>query len=631
MGSSRRVVVAGSVIAATLGIALIMSGPAVAGARRTLQRSSPGWARPANRERAASGRLRFSLVLPWRHARALARLDRAVSDPASPEYAHYLSPAAFRARFAPSDRDVHRARSWIRRHGFRVAGTTSGGMLIDAAGTVARAERAFDTRLNVYRHQGEDLRAPANPVSLPPALVGTARGVVGLDQTLARPLAPPPPAFRNAPPCSASWSERIAYGKPPAYGQRQPWVTCGYRPRQLRGAYGLDHRRVKKTQGAGEDVAVIDAFAAPTLRADLQHYSSLHGLPPARMRETVFHGCQAGCGTATRQGWYGEQTLDVEAVHTMAPKARIQYVGAADPGPGLDKALAYVINHRVAAIATNSYGFLGEDVPKAEVQAEQQMFRQAIAEGIGLYFSSGDDGDEHTTLGYISADFPASSPAVTAVGGTTLAVGPTNAYRFEVGWGTHVAQQAGRTWSPAPPGDFLYGSGGGTSRLFREPSYQRGVVPAALAQKYGGAGRVVPDISMDGDPNSGMLVGETQTFPDGSVRYGEYRIGGTSLSSPLFAGYMAVADQRAGFHHGFVNPALYRLSGGDAIRDIRPSRVPIAVVRNDYVNGVDASAGVSTTLRSADLDSSLKTAPGYDDVTGLGAPRGSRLARALGR
>jgi subtilase family serine protease len=250
---------------------------------------------------------------------------------------------------------------------------------------------------------------------------------------------------------------------------------------------------------------------------------------------------------------------------------------------------------------------------------------------MGLYFSSGDNGDEQATLGHTSADFPGSSPDVTAVGGTTLGVGPSNNYRFEVGWGTMATGQARNTWSPKPPGDFLYGSGGGTSRLFGEPGYQRTVVPTSLAHRYGGVGRVVPDISMDGDPNSGMLVGETQTFPSGAVRYGEYRIGGTSLSSPLFAGYMAVADQRAGFHHGFVNPALYRLSGTQAIRDIRPSPTQIAVVRNDFNNGVNASGGITTTLRSADLDGTLHTTRGYDDVTGLGAPGASRLLKALGR
>ena len=98
-----------------------------------------------------------------------------------------------------------------------------------------------------------------------------------------------------------------------------------------------------------------------------------------------------------------------------------------------------------------------------------------------------------------------------------------------------------------------------------------------------------------------------------------------------FAGYMAVADQRAGFHHGFVNPTLYGLSDSNAIRDVRPSPTQIAVVRNDFNNGVDKSSGVSTTLRSADLDGTLKTTAGYDDVTGLGTPGASRLLKALGK
>ena len=164
-------------------------------------------------------------------------------------------------------------------------------------------------------------------------------------------------------------------------------------------------------------------------------------------------------------------------------------------------------------------------------------------------------------LGYPSTDYPASSPRITAVGGTTLAIGPQHRYRFEVGWGTHVTDKSGNHWDPSPPGSFLYGSGGGTTRLFTEPHYQNGVVPKRLARRFGGRGRVVPDISMDGDPNSGMLEGETQTFPDGSHRYSEYRIGGTSLSSPLFAGVMALADQRAHFHHGFANPACTGSTG----------------------------------------------------------------------
>ena len=217
---------------------------------------------------------------------------------------------------------------------------------------------------------------------------------------------------------------------------------------------------------------------------------------------------------------------------------------------------------------------------------------------------------------------------MTAVGGTSLGVGPLDNHLFEVGWGSRSTTLKHGKWRPKPPGSFYYGSGGGTSRMFAEPDYQLGVVPNHLATRYGGRARVVPDISMDGDPNTGMLVGETQTFPNGKVKYGEYRIGGTSLSSPLFAGYTALANQAAGHRLGFLNPALYGLAGNSAIRDIRPTRTPLANVVGYFNNGVNSSAGKAILLRTFDRDSSLRTKKGYDNVTGLGSP-GSSLIQAL--
>jgi subtilase family serine protease len=142
----------------------------------------------------------------------------------------------------------------------------------------------------------------------------------------------------------------------------------------------------------------------------------------------------------------------------------------------------------------------------------------------------------------------------------------------------------------------------------------------------------VPDISVDGDPNTGMLIGETQTFPDGAVQYAEFRIGGTSLASPLLAGIMAIADQIAGRPHGFANAALYALYGTKAVRDIQPVR-HLAIVRNDYVNQVDASGGVKTSLRTfaSTVDTILRTRRGYDDVTGIGAPNGEAFLAGLAR
>jgi len=231
---------------------------------------------------------------------------------------------------------------------------------------------------------------------------------------------------------------------------------------------------------------------------------------------------------------------------------------------------------------------------------------------------------------YHEADFPASHPLVTAVGGTSLGVSSSDGYLFETGWGTASSTLTNGAWDPAPPGNHIYGSGGGTSLFYAEPDYQKPVVPKKLAKANGGKpARVVPDVSLVGDPNTGMLIGQTQTFPDGTTKYSEYRLGGTSLSSPLMAGVMALADQQAGRHHGFANPALYAQYGTPAYRDTVAPDQPIAVVRNDYLNSVDASDGIKTTLRTFDQTEGLHTTPGYDDVTGVGSPNGQRFLAAL--
>jgi len=140
----------------------------------------------------------------------------------------------------------------------------------------------------------------------------------------------------------------------------------------------------------------------------------------------------------------------------------------------------------------------------------------------------------------------------------------------------------------------------------------------------------VPDVSLDGDPGTGMLIGQTQTFPDGSKRYSEYRLGGTSLSSPLFAGVMALADQASGNRHGFTNPLFYSQAGSQTYRDVVSPSQPFALVRNDFANGVDGTDGTVTHLRTFNTTGTIHTRPGYDDVTGLGSPNGQAFLKAIG-
>jgi subtilase family serine protease len=305
----------------------------------------------------------------------------------------------------------------------------------------------------------------------------------------------------------------------------------------------------------------------------------------------------------------------------MAPGANVVFVGAPNNFQDLDAALNTVVDNHVASIVTNSYGWDTELLPRGFITPVEQTIVQGVVEGIGIYFSSGDDSDESQVEGYITTDFPASSPFVTAVGGTTLAVGASNDYLFETGWGTKTSSYKNGAWTPTPPGSWLYGSGGGVSRIFAEPSYQQGVVPSGVFTAQGRTGRAVPDVAAPGDPNAGYIVGQTQTFPDGSVRYSEYRLGGTSESSPLFAGIMALADEALGSPHGFANPVFYANPG--AFTDVVSPASTVAVVRTNFVNGVDASAGLAYVLRTANQTLSLQTTPGWDDVTGFGSPTAS--------
>jgi subtilase family serine protease len=128
---------------------------------------------------------------------------------------------------------------------------------------------------------------------------------------------------------------------------------------------------------------------------------------------------------------------------------------------------------------------------------------------------------------------------------------------------------------------------------------------------------------MDADPNTGMLIGETQTFSDG-VHYGQYRIGGTSLASPLFAGMTALAVEHAGGGVGLLNPTVY--ANVDAFKDVRGTPPDAGVVRVDFVNGENAADGLVYSVRTFNQDSSLRVRRGYDLVTGVGSPTSDWLA-----
>jgi subtilase family serine protease len=280
---------------------------------------------------------------------------------------------------------------------------------VSAEGTVAQAAAAFGASFGMYRVDGLTVRSPSSNVSIPSSLAGIVSGVIGLDdsaqfvRTDSRAGdAPPPAAFVSASPCSTYWGQSQATGFTKPYGTGTlPYAPCGYTPQQVKGAHGISGY-----DGSGQTVAIIDAYAAPTL----------------------------------------------------APNQFTQVVAPPNNFQDLDAALNHVVDHHLASIVTNSYGFPTELLPPGYIKPQEDTITQGVIEGIGIYFSSRDNSDESQTVGYRTAGWPASSPLVTAVGGTSLAVGASNKYLFETGLGQHdfVLDRHRLVTQPAPgPGSMV--------------------------------------------------------------------------------------------------------------------------------------------------------------------------------
>jgi subtilase family serine protease len=639
------------------GLAWAVPASASPDGRVSIPRSHPDWAtahsKVANTD--PQSRLSFRVYLKMRDQAGAEALAQAVSDPNSPSFRRFLSTDQVRERFAPTQQTVGSVRQWLADSGFGVGEIPANNAYITATGSAEAVQRAFGVQLGQYRVDGTTRRAQDRDLSMPATLADAVLGVVGISQSTAmvtpnhetgasgKPAegartrsqpadVPPAPGFRNSGPCSAYYGEKTDTTDPAFNGQHLPYAPCGYKPGQLRSAYGIDKSGV---DGSGTTVAIVDAFGSPTIFNDAATYAQRndpqHPLRHGQFRQHVYPPTKEleapdQCDAA---GWYGEETLDVEAVHAMAPGANIFFVGASDClDSSIDVALNYIVAGHRADIVSNSYGDLGEDIPAEEVAAFNQIAVQAVLEGIGVYFSSGDDGDDAADLGFPSPDFSASSPWVTAVGGTSMAIDASGRRQFETGWETGKSPLTDGAY---PEPIFFGGAGGGTSRLFAEPFYQKGIVPDALArqnQTGNNRGRVVPDVSALADPNTGFLVGQTQTFSDG-VYYDQYRIGGTSLAAPLMAGIVAVADNLDHVHHGFINPVLYQFtSRTGALYDVR--HVDAAVERVDFVNAENAADGLVVSARTLDYGGlTIHTTRGYDNVTGVGSPGGLAFLRLL--
>jgi subtilase family serine protease len=644
--------------------------------------------------------IEFDVGIKLKDLAGAEALAKEATDPTSRNYRRYLTPQQWESRFSPSVKADKEVEASLRSASIKITKVAPDRMTIEAEGTAEQIGAYFGTTLAKYEVGEETLRLASSSLSAPTTVAPLITGVRGVNEIHAKPAnltgagrggrgpsgrhghGPPPKGdeeeipqplgFRNATPCSAYYGQELASTLPnfgDGFPNPLPYAPCGYKPAQLQGAYNVTGAIAGGDSGSGVTVAIVDAFVSPTLYSDAVEYAKRNQGSQRWQRGqfkemiqrpfTQIEECEAS-------GWSGEQTLDVEAVHAMAPGAKVLYVGGKNCTVSLYNAVEEVVDGHLANIVSDSWTN-GPEEEEGETTESREAFNHvllmAAGTGVGVQFSSGDEGDNFIVSGSQQPSFPATSPYATAVGGTSVEIGAQNNRLGEVGWSTGISalcteelaeiglcesSEVG-VWEPEAPGEYDYGGGGGTSNQYPEPWYQEPVVPAEIAARAGTGelNRVVPDISMEGDPSTGMLVGETQEFADGTY-YDQYRIGGTSLSSPLFAGLMADADQAARGSLGFVNPLLYHLdSGGQnsaAFYDILPAGKQ-AVVRNDYLNEENAEAGILTTARILGMEGateffcpkpneetgeceveleeapeSLSAAPGFDSMTGIGSP-----------
>jgi subtilase family serine protease len=643
--------------AATLAVGVMTSAASAqpSTARAAIAGTHPAWATASRRMSSrpvTSGTVAARVYLAARDPAGLAAFATAVSTPGNARYGHYLTPAQVMARYGPTQAQVSAVTSWLTGAGLTVTKVRDDmGGYVAVQGSVQAAVRAFGVTFGTFR--GPDRRADRAPEQMATAPVSVASAVLtvtGLDTAnhFAKPadtLPPPGPNYWVAPPCSQYYGQKIATDKPSAYGAKQPYNVCGYTPRQIRGAYGVSQSGMT---GKGVTVAIVDAYASPTMPGDANAYARATGDQPfapgqytqvlaANFTDTAPDECDAA-------GWYGEQTLDIEAVHGMAPDAHVVYVGAASCNdPDLADAIDVIVSNHLASIVSNSWGGTADGDPLI-LPVEEQLFRAGAAEGIGFFFSAGDNGyespAEDPNSDMTQTDYPAESPNVTSVGGTSLAIGKHNNYEFETSWGTLLNPLAadGKHWQYPLPGlypDFYDGSGGGgVSSDFTQPAYQKGIVPDSLATTLPNGTvsatpmRVEPDVAALGDPSTGILVGQTTLQPDGTTfAFSLSRIGGTSVSCPVFAGIEADAQQAAGHVLGFANPAIYQRYGTSAFRDVTDHPLGpgyLAEVRNNYTDPYTKTGPLITFLRTLGINgegtAALPAVKGYDDATGVGSP-----------
>jgi subtilase family serine protease len=342
--------------------------------------------------------------------------------------------------------------------------------------------------------------------------------------------------------------------------------AAAFSPAQVRHAYGFDQIT---NQGKGQTIGLVDAYDDPNAEADLGVFDAQYGLPACTSSNGCFRKVYAsGKKPAANANWAVEMALDVEWAHAIAPQANIVLVEAASNSLSDLVAASKVAVGDGASVVSMSW-------TTGEFSTEKSMDNNFVASGVTFLAASGDSGT--------GVSYPAASPDVVGVGGTTLSLSSNGSYLMETAWS---------------------GSGGGISTVEPEPLFQ-----AQFPIPYDAQGRRgVPDVSYNANPATGYAIYDSVAI---NGYAGWFQVGGTSAGTPQWAALVAIANSLR------VTARKANLSSAD------PSLYTLAQTAptTDYHAVTQGTNGTCGTVCDAGA--------GYDYVTGLGTPRAPAMVAAL--
>jgi len=501
----------------------------------------------------AKAPMRVTVALKLPDAAALRRLVEEQNTPGSPQYRTVLTPSAFNARYAPTAASVGAVSKYLSNAGFTNIAVEPNHLFVSAHGTAAQIQSAFNTKLERFSQHGRTVFVNTKPAQVPAALSGIVLSVLGLNDVQAN-LHPKAvtPCDISAPTCIRLTYDPATYWK--AY-------DVGPMPAATRTA-----------------IAVMAEGDVSGVLSDLRKAEQVFGLPNVPV--TVVQVGLPSTDTAGVDEW----DLDTQYSTGMAGNVKQLYIYATTSLTDQDTALEFNkwVTQDVAQVANASFSgcefFAFLD---GSMVASDQVFLQGAAQGQTLFSSTGDTGSfcsvgtpNGVPAGAPFVGYPAASPYVVGVGGTTLLTNADGSYKGEVTW---------------------YAGGGGLSQFEYSPYWQQNVVPTSTSGAPVSA-KAIPDVSMDADPNTGAIV-----YVNGASEI----VGGTSLSSPLAVGVWARLQSDHLNRLGFASPKLY--AGYSAFTGV-PTKVPSGTTRavdgfHDILTGAN---GLYTAL------------PNYDLTTGLG-------------